>query len=102
MSVYRIRMIATVMLHVWTLLEAIPASAILGSREMEKTVQVSMYHPVVNAQLVELKIFTESFTGSLCISLMCKALFSTLFWSNGEFDGDEGAAQSFLCCKLTV
>ena len=30
--------------------------------------------------------------GSLCISFMCKMLFSTLFLSNGEFDGDEGAA----------
>ena len=60
MSVHKIRMTATVMLCVETLLEAIPASAMLDSREMEGTVQVSMYHPVISAQHVELNIFTKT------------------------------------------
>ena len=40
MSVHKIKMTATVMLHVETILEAIPASAVVDSREMEGTVQV--------------------------------------------------------------
>ena len=72
MSVHKIRMTATVMQCVETLLEAIPVSAIVDSKEMEGAVQVSMYHPVINPQLVELKIFTESFTNKTrYIGLYC-------------------------------
>ena len=57
-------------------MEAIPASVMLDSREMEGTVQVSMYHSVINAQVVELKIFTESFTNKTRYIGLCCLLVS--------------------------